>query len=751
MTSEHSAAISHLKALLPDEVNLHVGMTKAGSTAIQNAFAKNAGFLLSHGVFFPTSIVGRPNPLFPARTSGHLRFFSGLDGLESLTAEASVSGPTARKVFFSSENVFLDLEPEAYARVRELFLGKSLRLFCILRAQPDWLRSRYFESVVKGFKREAAPFEDFVYRLLSAGQLDYAQRLDDLQGLLGASEVIAVDYDAVMDNGGSVRAALENLGIVGELPHALSADESNISHPSAEAIEAQRQLNRLTAGLTPDQYKAWGARMEAAGADLRTSASPLTMPPALLHRVVQACREPNERLSARYLGGASFGRRDAAAPDHKTAPDGAQVGRLLETGIDALAPLVADAAAESAERLREIERLLRQGRGVRQAMALTVSSLERQGGELESTLDALKGDLRLVSRELEREKSNAGVLRKQLGDLETKSEARDGAPKDTQSALKISHKKLVQIRKDLRRARDEMTRTGNEQIGIKPRPLKFAFDSVVARLDATRKNAVSKAERSALLADADLFDAGWYLSRYPDVAASKSDPLTHYLRFGAAEGRDPSQVFSTRKYLSKYPDVAATAINPLVHYFRYGKHEGRRPVSPEDDLPTPTRHKSEKSRRSRSRSAIAAESRSADNVRRVALSIVEMAATSKYEELFKLKRKLEPEISKEESFLLYHFANIALCNKVSAFAFSAISADILLARFEHTWSRAEMILGDHPHNRLISDIAIGKTRVGHYLDARRLLDAEISRGLTALLPARAEVGWTKPSKKLKKG
>lgn len=35
-----------------------------------------------------------------------------------------------------------------------------------------------------------------------------------------------------------------------------------------------------------------------------------------------------------------------------------------------------------------------------------------------------------------------------------------------------------------------------------------------------------------------LFDGAAYLGRYPDVAASKMDPLTHYLRHGMSEGRE---------------------------------------------------------------------------------------------------------------------------------------------------------------------------------------------------------------------
>ena len=71
------------------------------------------------------------------------------------------------------------------------------------------------------------------------------------------------------------------------------------------------------------------------------------------------------------------------------------------------------------------------------------------------------------------------------------------------------------------------------------------------------------------------FSSDWYLDQYKDVAAAGRDPLSHYLTYGANEGRDPGPEFSTSGYLLRYNDVAADGINPLLHYIRYGRKEGR--------------------------------------------------------------------------------------------------------------------------------------------------------------------------------
>ena len=74
-----------------------------------------------------------------------------------------------------------------------------------------------------------------------------------------------------------------------------------------------------------------------------------------------------------------------------------------------------------------------------------------------------------------------------------------------------------------------------------------------------------------------LFDREWYLGQYPDVRAGELDPYDHYLRHGAAEGRDPSPLFDTDWYLQQNLDVRESGTNPLVHFYLHGAGEGRDP------------------------------------------------------------------------------------------------------------------------------------------------------------------------------
>ena len=59
-----------------------------------------------------------------------------------------------------------------------------------------------------------------------------------------------------------------------------------------------------------------------------------------------------------------------------------------------------------------------------------------------------------------------------------------------------------------------------------------------------------------------LFDAVWYLARNPDVRAVGLDPLEHFIKYGAAEGRAPCKLFDAAWYLRQNPDVAGSDIPP---------------------------------------------------------------------------------------------------------------------------------------------------------------------------------------------
>lgn len=70
-------------------------------------------------------------------------------------------------------------------------------------------------------------------------------------------------------------------------------------------------------------------------------------------------------------------------------------------------------------------------------------------------------------------------------------------------------------------------------------------------------------------------DAAFYVAAYPDILDAGMEPLSHYIRTGWIELRDPAPWFSTRAYLSDNPDVARAGHEPFHHYLSIGFRQGR--------------------------------------------------------------------------------------------------------------------------------------------------------------------------------
>jgi len=86
---------------------------------------------------------------------------------------------------------------------------------------------------------------------------------------------------------------------------------------------------------------------------------------------------------------------------------------------------------------------------------------------------------------------------------------------------------------------------------------------------------LAKWKEYRIIKKSGLFDPAYYLLNNPDVRNADVDPLSHFIKQGWKEGRQPSAIFDTNFYLQKNPDVNHSGINPLIHYLKHGKKEGR--------------------------------------------------------------------------------------------------------------------------------------------------------------------------------
>jgi hypothetical protein len=65
-----------------------------------------------------------------------------------------------------------------------------------------------------------------------------------------------------------------------------------------------------------------------------------------------------------------------------------------------------------------------------------------------------------------------------------------------------------------------------------------------------------------------IFDAEFYLRKYPDVAAAGGDPFRHYLGYGASEGRKPHPLFDHDYYVLCCPEARRGSEPSIFHFLK---------------------------------------------------------------------------------------------------------------------------------------------------------------------------------------
>lgn len=246
-----------------------------------------------------------------------------------------------------------------------------------------------------------------------------------------------------------------------------------------------------------------------------------------------------------------------------------EIGRLksevkqVELELDKAHNQVESARTEKAALQERLEEQLR----------LTKEHLSRT----QSDLQTYHGRAKQFEAEASRKQAAIEKLNKTVSEKNQKLQKLSRAKKRVSEQAALLQRELKAAEHQQQILSDELTRIQRSISWRLASPVRAITD--VARLahkPSRQKKVVS--QQACLIEDSDLFDPGWYLDRYPDVASAGMPPAEHYLAYGATEGRDPSEHFSTNWYLRKYQDVAQSGMNPLLHYLLHGQAEGRKPA-----------------------------------------------------------------------------------------------------------------------------------------------------------------------------
>lgn len=93
-----------------------------------------------------------------------------------------------------------------------------------------------------------------------------------------------------------------------------------------------------------------------------------------------------------------------------------------------------------------------------------------------------------------------------------------------------------------------------------------------------------EAHSRRLIEASGLFDPDWYRATY-GKALGTDDPIDHYIASGWRRSFWPGPLFDGPAYLESNPDVRAAGLEPLEHFIRHGAIEGRRAILFDDNFP----------------------------------------------------------------------------------------------------------------------------------------------------------------------
>jgi uncharacterized coiled-coil protein SlyX len=210
------------------------------------------------------------------------------------------------------------------------------------------------------------------------------------------------------------------------------------------------------------------------------------------------------------------------------------------------------------------------------ALNKEIATLEAEREQLVATGVALRS-------EVERESKESSELRSKLARQDEEFNRRVNELAEVHGA---AHAVLQSAARNIQEAHALADRIRGRELSFLGRELRTALDEAQrARKKGGLRSIIRKEvekyrrQRSLrkLFSDHRLFDASWYVSQYPDVLKSRLDPLTHFIRYGASEGRDPHPLFCTSWYVREYSEVADEGRNPLEDYILNGVEKSRDP------------------------------------------------------------------------------------------------------------------------------------------------------------------------------
>lgn len=372
---------------------------------------------------------------------------------------------------------------------------------------------------------------------------------------------------------GRARAAIENLDSLRVSLEVQSASQARLEERLSSAVDSLREAIQERGAL------------EQLLADTRKEAKDRQ---SALKQALKASGEAQRALKSDV----EQTRRQAEAAAQEHQRDRARLIDNFETMAGALRSELSSTAGALEEAIRE--------RGaLEQLLGETRSEAEDRQSALRLALEASEDELRALKSEVEHTRRQAEAaaenhqrdraelienFEKMVRTLKSEQDVGQAELKEVKRKYRSTQHQLSRDREKLRRTQERLAAVEANLAEVQQSGVWRTYITTRHALDQVTRlslRAIGRGDRRwrsrklALLRGSPLFDANWYVSRYPDVAAARVDAAVHYLENGWREGRDPSASFSTTSYLKSNPDVAGAGVNPLLHYIEFGYSDGR--------------------------------------------------------------------------------------------------------------------------------------------------------------------------------
>jgi hypothetical protein len=139
--------------------------------------------------------------------------------------------------------------------------------------------------------------------------------------------------------------------------------------------------------------------------------------------------------------------------------------------------------------------------------------------------------------------------------------------------LESSNNNIKQLIKNIKEQNSLMNEHHEEYYKFKDNALKHYFEayrssqkSILKRIKRIIKYRIPNEKK--FISKLDGVDPYFYFTKYPDTISSGISATDHYVRFGAAEGRNPSENFNTNLYIYENPEIVFDGVNPLAHFLK---------------------------------------------------------------------------------------------------------------------------------------------------------------------------------------